>query len=241
MCKRRVNLKKTCQWIIVCVLCGYGKRRWKWYLKDWCLGNIMTAGVKKRVFPTMGKAVKAEGSQRAGRDLDRSGEAREGLEALRRLKCGGLSYQANTCLSTCLSAISDPCPSPLCLHQDVPLRTGLCMAAGGGGEVETETKKKPNWRKEGEPVTHTRDQHLSILETRTRAATANQSGNPVTSIVSQQVMKGYVIGEHGTVLPWPDAYTRPSLEDPVALVHTFSLRDVVLHTYPLVLVLSSAL
>lgn len=31
----------------------------------------MTAGVKKRVFPTMGKVMKAEGSQRAGQDLDR--------------------------------------------------------------------------------------------------------------------------------------------------------------------------
>lgn len=37
----------------------------------------MTAGVKTRVFPTMGKAVKTEGSQRAGQDLGRSGEVGE--------------------------------------------------------------------------------------------------------------------------------------------------------------------
>lgn len=43
----------------------------------------------------------------------------------------------------------------------------------------TETKKRTNWRKEGEPGTRTRDQHLSILRTRTRAATANQSGSPL--------------------------------------------------------------
>lgn len=69
----------------------------KMYLKDSCLGNVMTVGVERRDFPTMMKAAQAEGSGRAGQSLDGDGGAagQVGCFALRRLECGGLPHQAN--------------------------------------------------------------------------------------------------------------------------------------------------
>ena len=119
-------------------------------------------------------------------------------------------------------------PPHLCLHQDALWGQHWGSWRRGWGHGPQRSRARGKERK----VAHPEDQHFSILQPGIRAATAHDSHSPWgPAFCLPSTHGGPCLCWAWPVWLWSGAFLGPSLGEPVELMHTHSLRAMVLHHY----------
>lgn len=184
------------------------------------------------------KAAQAEGSRRAGQSLDGDGEAagQAGCFAFRRL-CGGLSPRL-TCLTKCrgdhVPLIVPQCHSGPTSLTPLPasgctLRTALARGwRGVWGHGPRRSLARGKERTSGTPRRSALF-NTSAWNKSCHCTWGHSLWGPAFSLPTTH--GGPCLWGAWPVWLWSGAFLRPSLGEPVVLMHTSSLRAVVLRPY----------